>query len=208
MSYGYPPPPPGGFAPQQNQIQPQQQAGGTGWVDNRTVIGGWFASQYNMQTGKYIEYKVMSQPTAKGGIFKSVKFFKPYQKKNGTMGESDNFSFNQMKELVEKINHFVNTYSDEKGYFIWQPAGMTQGVGQPPAPQQYPPQSGYPPAPQGYPPQPQYPAQGQPAPMPPQQQFAPQQQSFAAPGYPPQQPQQAPVQQPGAPGGPGGVVWP
>lgn len=204
MSYGYPPPPPGGY-PQQNQIQPQQQASGTGWVDNRTVIGGWSAVQHGMQTGKYIEYKVLSQPTAKGGIFKSVKFFKPYQKKNGTMGEGDSFSFNQMKELVEKINHFVNTYGDEKGYFVWQAAGPTQGMGQPPAPQNYPPQ--YPPqAPQGYP---QYPAQGQPAPMPPQQQFAPQQQNFAAPGYPPpQQPQQAPAPQHGAPGGPGGVAWP
>lgn len=195
------PPPPGQFQPQQ-PIQ-QQQASGSGWVDNRTVIGGWFASQNGMQTGKYIEYKVMSQPTQRGGVFKSVKFFKPFQKKNGQMGESDSFSFNQMKELVEKINHFMNTYTEERGFFVWQSSAPTQGMGQPPAPQQYPPQQ--------FAQAPQYP-QGQFAPPPQQQQFAPPPPAFGAPQYPQQQ-APAPAQQPMFPGpggnvGGGGTNWP
>lgn len=164
-NYTPPPAPPGYGAPQppQNYGAPQPQYGAppqapaqTGWVDNRQVIGGWAAQQYGMQTGKHIEYKVMQQPTAKGGIFKSVKFFKPFQKKNQTWGESDSYNFNQMKELVERINHFQNTYCEEKGYFVWQPAGPTYGVGNPPA-------SNYgappPQAPTGYPP-PAQPAPG------------------------------------------------
>lgn len=182
---GYPPP----GAPPAPQQQQQSQ-----WVDNRQIIGQWTAAQHGMETGKYIEYKVLSQPTAKGGVFKSVKFFKPYRKKNGTMGEGDSFHFNMMKELIERINHFVNTYCEEKGFFIWQPGGMMASVQQPQYQQ----------------PAPQY---QQPAPPPVQQQpqwAPPQQQQFAAPGYAPPapQPQQQPAPQYTQPMPPNGPPWP
>lgn len=195
---GYPPQAPPqqqpGYPPQQQGYPPQQQQNASGWVDNRTVIGGWRAQDYGMESGKYIEYRVYSKPTSKGGIWKTVEFFKPYIRKNGQQGQGFSFSFNQMKELIEKVNHFINTFCEEKGYFVWQPAGMAQ------QPQQvsYPPQQQPMQAPPGYPPQPS-------------PQYPPQQQTFAAPGYPPpqQQPAPAPVQ-PGAPGypPPPGTVWP
>lgn len=187
MSNQYPPLPPGyqnAPQPPQQQQQGYPQTPQGGWVDTREVIGGWSAAQYGMQPGKHIEYKVRQKPTARGGMWKTVQFFKPYAKKNGTMGEGTDFSFNQMKELVERINHFQNTYGEEKGYFVWQPSGPAMGVGAPnpyqQQAQQVPPQ---------YPQQPSYPA------APP------------APAYP-QQPQQAPLPAPFPPPGNGGPKWP
>lgn len=141
MTNQYPPPPPGGYPVQQQQAypqqQPQQSMQGSGWVDNSQYLGGWHAAQNGLQTGKYVEYKVTQRPTAKGSIFKQVKFFRPYQTKNGQMREGDSFSFNQIKELVDRINHFQNSFGEEKGYFVWQPANpMLAGVGQPAAPVQ------------------------------------------------------------------------
>lgn len=196
MSNQYPPPgaqyaPP----PQQTQYQqPQQQyqpiqpaqPQQSGWVDNRQVIGGWSAQQHGQTPGKYVEYKVFSKPTNKGGTFKTVEFFRPFQKKDGQWVNGREFNFNQMRDLVDKINHFVNTYGSEKGYFVWQPAETMQGVGQSP----------------GYPQQQQmYPAQ--------QPQYAPPQQVYGAPnpqayGTPQDQSQQQYAPQPA----PGRVPWP
>lgn len=218
----YPPPPPGYPQPQQQQFAPQpgypqqqpqpgypqqQPAQPGGWVDNSQYIGGWHAAQFGMQTGKYIEYKVTSRPTAKGGTYKQVTFFRPYEKKNKTWGEGTGFSFNQMKELVEKINHFINNFCDEKGFFVWQPSVQMQGAGNaaaypPPQQQQFaPPPYQQPAAPRGYP-------QGMPyaTPPPPPQ---PVYQQPAAPQYPQPaaDPYGAPQQLPPPPA-PGGVTWP
>lgn len=217
MTFNNQPPPPPGYPQQPQQFAPQQQpAQQGGYQSNEQYIGGWHAAQSGMETGKHIEYKVTQRASAKG-LFKQVTFFKPYKKKDGTPGEGFGFALNKMKELVDRINHFMNMFGEEKGYFVWQPMGAGYGQGQPASPQapQYPQQQPQYGAPQQFAPpppaQPQYqqpmPQQGYGAPPAPQYGAPP---VYHAPAAyaPPQghQEQQQPAQQPPPP--PTGQQWP
>lgn len=143
-------------------------------MQNRNIIGGWAAEQYGLQKGKHVEYIVEEVATQRGQKFHSVSFFRPYQKSDGTLGKGFGYSENQLKELVERINHYIQHYGREKGRFVFQHEQI--GYGQPPQqpgwgqqPQQF--------APQGQPSWPQQPLQHpsqwgnspqtQPAPQPP-----------------------------------------
>lgn len=175
------------FTGQPGQQPQQQQSGGR---QQRAIVGGWTAQQYGMEYGKHIEYIVERVEFKNGGGSNSVLFYKPYRKNDGTEGRGFSFMEGALKELVERINHYMMNYAKNKGVFVFQPMANPQPAQQyqaPLAPPQYPQQVGYPqqqqpmqqqqPVP-GYPPQ-----YNPPAPQQPQQQQA---QPLPPPGYPPQ----------------------
>lgn len=201
MSQGY-------YPPQPQQGYQNLQQGPAAYKPPGDVVGGWRAADYGMEPGKCIEYEVVSIPTKQRGRFEKVTFFKAYKKKDGTLGQGFGFGPANMRELVERINHYLATYApaEHRGRWVFehiqaQPQHVQipqQGYAQQPAPQYQ----------QGYAPQPQYaqaPQYGQP-PLPqgyapqPAPQYDPQQQYAQAPQQ--QQPQGAP-QQPMATRAPG-----
>lgn len=147
---------PGGYQPAKPRVE-------------RKVVGGWTCAQYGGDPQKDIQYEITEIPTRKGGHFFSIEFFKNYTKRDGSVGRSFNFPASKIRDLVEKINHYLMTYEtgQNRGCFVFQPMpqqvqspqpgyGQPYGYQQPPQPQYHPgygaaPQQGYP----AYPPQPQ-----------------------------------------------------
>lgn len=171
------------YNPQYNNQHPQGFQPAKPRVE-RKVVASYTTQQYGGDPLKEIQYEVTEIPTRNGGVFFSIEFFKNYNKKDGSgMGRSFNFPTSKIRDLIEKINHFLMNYATgtDRGVYIFQPMAQQP---QPQPVQQ--PQMGYPQPPQpGYPPHPQY---GQPQYQPQQPQYQPQQQ--------PAQPQQQMMQPP------------
>lgn len=113
-----------GYYPPQGQQQGHHnlQQGPAAYKAPGDVVGGWKAEQYGMEPGKCIEYEVVSIPTKQGGRFEKVTFFKAYKKKDGTPGQGFGFGPANMKELVERINHYLATYApaEHRGRFVFE----------------------------------------------------------------------------------------
>jgi len=148
---------------------------------NKVNLGGWKASDFGQETGKCIEYRVYEIHTDRGGKFLSFDMFKPFQykqdnPKTGTMagewGKGFSFPLEAHAEIVQRLNHMINTYLRIPGAYQF----VAQGAQQVAPPQQF----AQPPVNQGGFNAPAAGSYGQPAPL----------------GYNP------PVQQPAFPQGP------
>lgn len=171
---------PGGYQPARPRVE-------------RKVVGGWTCAQYGGDPTKEVQYEVTEIPLRNGGHFFSVEFFKNYTKRDGTIGRSFNFPATKLRQLVEKINHYLMTYEtgQNRGCYVFQP--MPQQQPQPQVQPGYAPQQYSQPLP-GYQAPPTQPAYGA-------AYGAPQQHQQLAP----QQPQQGMVATPPPPGS--GPSW-
>lgn len=110
-------------------------------VTARQLIARWTAGENGFEVGKKIEYEVVESVTDKNQRFQSITFYKPYVKNTGEIGKAFGFDVDRgIPELIERINHFLMTYTQRKGQYVFQPFGqqMQQPMGyQPVAPAPY-----------------------------------------------------------------------
>lgn len=121
----------------------------------KRAIGGWTAASNGLQPGKNVEYVVEEITTGKGGTFRSVSFYKPYQsrkpEKAGQWERSFNFRVEDHAELVERLNHMLQNFSSIPGRYVFQPIAAQPQYQQ----QATPMMPNHPINPMGYQPQPQ-----------------------------------------------------
>lgn len=115
------------------QQNPQQQSQSS---YSKRAIGGWTAASNGLQPGKNVEYLVEEITTGRGGAFRSVTFYKPYQsrkpEKAGQWERSFNLRIEDHAELIERVNHMLQNFSSIPGRYVFQPlAAAAQQVSQP-----------------------------------------------------------------------------